>query len=320
MPVLVTGGAGFIGSHLVEALVAAGAEVRVLDDFSTGFARNLDGPRDRIELVEGDIRDLETCRAACGGRRFVLHQAALGSVPRSLEDPATSLAVNVQGTANVFAAAREAGIERLVYASSSSVYGDSERLPRREGEEGEPVSPYALSKAMDERIARIFARCYGFASIGLRYFNIYGPRQSPEGPYAAVIPRFIDTRLAGGTPTIHGDGRQSRDFTWVGDAVAANLQALGAGDADGRAVNVASGQRTSVLELDRRITALTGGGPPAEHGPERSGDVAHAHADLARATRELGYSPSLHLADGLEHTVGYFRDLRQETVPEVENA
>ena len=317
---LVTGGAGFIGSHLVEALVAARAEVRVLDDFSTGFARNLDSLLDRIELVEGDIRDAATCQAACRGCRFVLHQAALGSVPRSIEDPATSLAVNVQGTVNVFAAAWEAGVERLVYASSSSVYGDSPNLPRREGEEGEPESPYALSKASGERLARLFSRCYGFASIGLRYFNIYGPRQNPEGPYAAVIPRFIDTRLGGGTPTIHGDGRQSRDFTWVGDAVAANLLALGAATADGRAVNVASGHRTSVLELDRRIAELTGGGPPAEHGPARPGDVAHAHADLALAARELGYSPGVQLADGLERTVAYFRDPRPDAVPEVENA
>ncbi len=304
---LVTGGSGFIGSHLVEALLERGAEVRVLDNHATGPARNLAGVRDRIELIVGDVRDPECCREACRGRRFVLHQAALGSVPRSLEEPATSLAVNAQGTANLFAAARDAGVERLVYASSSSVYGDSPLLPRREGEEGEPMSPYALSKVIGEQIARAFFRCYGLRSVGLRYFNVYGPRQDPEGPYAAVIPRFIASRLRGEAPRIHGDGRQSRDFTWVGDAVAANLLALGAGSADGAAVNVASGRRTSILELDREIVRQTGDGPPAAHGPRRAGDVDHAHADLERAVRILGFRPTVALADGLERALSYYR-------------
>ena len=308
VPVLVTGGSGFIGSHLVEELVARGARVRVLDDHSTGPARNLAGVSDRIELEVGDIRDLATCHAASRGCRFVFHQAARGSVPRSLEDPAASLAVNVQGTANVFAAAREAGVERVVYASSSSVYGDSPRLPRREGEEGEPMSPYALSKVMGEQIARVFSRCYGLPSIGLRYFNVYGPRQDPEGPYAAVIPRLFGARLGGETPRIHGDGRQSRDFTWVGDVVAANLLALTADGADGGAVNVASGRRTTILELDRRIAELTGGGPAAVHGPPRPGDVAHAHADLTRAARQLGFTPGVDLSQGLARALDHYRE------------
>ncbi len=320
VPVLVTGGAGFIGSHLVDALVERSARVRVLDNLSTGSAHNLGGSLARIELLEGDLRDPEACALACRDCRYVFHQAALGSVPRSLEDPATSLAVNAQGTANLFAAAQRAGVERIVYASSSSVYGDSPRLPRREGEEGASLSPYALSKAMGERIARLFARCYDLRSLGLRYFNIYGPRQDPNGPYAAVIPRFFGSRLRGETPLIQGDGQQSRDFTWVGDAVAANLLAITAGTSDGSAVNIASGSRTSVLELDRQIARLTGDGPPALHGPRRPGDVEHAHADLSRATRELGYAPGVGLADGLERTLGYYRDRLQDPVGETNRA
>ena len=314
VPVLVTGGSGFIGSHLVEALLERGARVRVLDNHSTGPARNLAQVRDRIELIEGDICDPASCGEACQGRRYVLHQAALGSVPRSLDEPASSLEVNAQGTANVFTAAREAGVERLVYASSSSVYGDSPLLPRREGEEGEPLSPYALSKIMGEQIARTFFRCYGLRSVGLRYFNVYGPRQDPDGPYAAVIPRFLATRLRGEAPRIHGDGRQSRDFTWVGDAVAANLLALGASGAQGAAVNIASGRRTTILELDRQLARLTGGGPPAVHGPRRAGDVDHAHADLARASELLGYAPGVALGDGLERTAAYYREALAATV------
>jgi nucleoside-diphosphate-sugar epimerase len=308
VPVLVTGGSGFIGSHLVEALLARGAAVRVLDNHATGPARNLAGVRDRIELIEGDVRDPECCRETCHGRRFVLHQAALGSVPRSMDDPATSLAVNAQGTTNIFAAAHDAGVERLVYASSSSVYGDSPLLPRREGEEGEPMSPYALSKLVDEQIARTFFRCYGLRSIGLRYFNVYGPRQNPEGPYAAVIPRFVSSRLRGEAPRIHGDGRQSRDFTWVGDAVSANLLALAASSADGAAVNVASGRRTTILELDRQIARLTGDELAPVHGPRRAGDVDHAHADLAQAARVLGYAPEISLPEGLDRTLPFYRE------------
>ncbi len=307
VPVLVTGGAGFIGSHLVEALVERGAEVRVLDNYATGAARNLAAVGDRIELIEGDVRDPEICGEACRERRFVFHQAALGSVPRSLEEPATTLAVNTQGTATLFAAARSAGAERVVYASSSSVYGDSPRLPRREGEEGEPLSPYALSKVMAERIAELFARCYGLQSVGLRYFNVYGPRQDPDGPYSAVIPRFFGARLRGEAPRIHGDGEQSRDFTWVGDAVAANLLALVTDRAEGDAVNVASEQRTTILELDRQIARLTDGGPPAVHGPQRAGDIDHAYADLSRASQDLGYRPTVGLVDGLERSLSYYQ-------------
>ena len=295
--VLVTGGAGFIGSHLVDALLARGARVRVLDDLSTGRRENLSD----VELIEGDIRDSGVCRAACDGVEYVFHQAALGSVPRSLIDPATSIAVNVTGTANVFAAARDA--QRVIYASSSSVYGDGETVVKREGEEGRPLSPYAASKAMGEELAEVFGRCYGQELIGLRYFNVYGPRQSPDGPYAAVVPRFFRACLAGEAPVIYGDGEQSRDFTWVGDAVLANLLAAGApAEACGRAYNVARGERTSVRELAERVRELVGSGAPSRHEPPRPGDVRHAQADPSAAEARLGFRAEVGLGEGLERT------------------
>lgn len=306
-PVLVTGGAGFIGSHLVEALVREGALVRVLDDLATGSLENLAPVSEAIDFVEGDIRDLATCRQACQGVHLVFHQAALGSVPRSLADPATTFAVNVAGTANVFSAARDAGCERLVYASSSSVYGDSERLPKREGEEGEPLSPYALSKAMNEQTARVFSRCFRLESVGLRYFNVYGPRQDPEGPYAAVIPRMFRACVAGEPVTIHGDGEQSRDFTFVADAVAANLLAAGASPAaTGRAYNVAAGRRTTVNRLAELIGELAGSGADPVHGPPRPGDVRHSQADPETARRELGLSCRVDLEAGLSVTAEHY--------------
>src|ERR1044072_6248051 len=227
--VLVTGGAGFIGSHLVDALVERSARVRVLDDLSSGsvgnLARYLDAEGAAVELQRGDIRDVEACRRACEGLSWVFHLAALGSVPRSIDDPASSIAVNVTGTANVFAAAREAGARRVLYASSSSVYGDDPPLPKREGEEGVPLSPYAASKAMGEQLAATFARSYGQELVGLRFFNVFGPRQSPHGPYAAVVPRFLAAAQRGEPMEIHGDGGQRLDFTYVTDAVKAALLA-----------------------------------------------------------------------------------------------
>ena len=297
--VLVTGGAGFIGSHLVDALAARGARVRVLDDLSTGRRENLPD----VELIEGDIRDPETCRAACEGAEYVFHQAALGSVPRSMSDPGTSIAVNVTGTANVFAAARKEGTRRVIYASSSSVYGDGETIVKREGEERRPLSPYAASKAMGEELAEVFGRCYGQELVGLRYFNVYGPRQSPDGPYAAVVPRFFRACSAGEAPVIHGDGEQSRDFTWVGDAVMANLLAAGApAAACGRAYNVARGERTTVKELAARVRELVGGGLPPRHEPPRPGDVRHSQADTSAAEAALGFRAAVGLAEGLERT------------------
>jgi nucleoside-diphosphate-sugar epimerase len=288
---LVTGGAGFIGSHLVDALLARGHRVRVLDNLSNGRRENLSDAGDRVELIEGDIRDAETCRRACDGVTLVFHQAALGSVPRSMRDPATSLDVNVGGTANVFAAARESGVRRVVYASSSSVYGDSSKLPKREGEEGRPLSPYALSKVMNEELADTFARCYGMEFVGLRYFNVYGPRQDPDGPYAAVIPRFFRAYLSGEAPVIYGDGSQTRDFTFVGC---------------NRAFNVAGGNRTSVRDLAHAVCEAVGGGPEPRLEPPRAGDVLHSAADLTRAG-EIGFAPRVALLDGLRRSTEHYR-------------
>ncbi len=305
--VLVTGGAGFIGSHLVDALHERGARVRVFDNFETGLRGNLAHLVGRIELVEGDLRDLSACQAACAGVAYVFHQAALGSVPRSMKDPATSLDVNVGGTANLFTAARDAGVQRVVYASSSSVYGDSALLPKREGEEGAVLSPYAMSKKMCEELAEIFGRCYRLEIVGLRYFNVYGPRQRPDGPYAAVIPRFFAACFGGDAPLIYGDGTQSRDFTFVGDAVAANLLAAGAGEeAFGRAFNVAGGRQVSVLELAEQIRQSAGGLAPRFE-PPRAGDVLHSLADLSATRKALDYHPEVELAEGLRRTADSFR-------------
>ena len=305
--VLVTGAAGFIGSHLVDALLERGAVVRALDNYATGYRENLAHCADRIEMIEGDIRDLPTCRVACQEVQVVFHEAALGSVPRSLADPATTIDVNVGGTANVFAAARDAGARRVIYASSSSVYGDSERLPKREGEEGRPLSPYALSKRMNEELAESFSRCFGMELIGLRYFNVYGPRQSPEGAYAAVIPRFFAACLSGQPPVIYGDGRQSRDFTYVADAVSANLLAATAPrSACGGAYNVAGGSGTSVIELADLVRETAGGGPPPRFEAARPGDVLHSLADLTRSRDSLGFNAAWTLSRGLARSRGHY--------------
>lgn len=300
---LVTGAAGFIGSHLVDALLERGAIVRTLDNYSTGHLENLAQCGEGVELVQGDIRDLPTCRNACMGIDLVFHEAALGSVPRSIEDPATTLATNVGGMANLLAAARDAKVRRVIYASSSSVYGDSPALPKREGEEGTPLSPYAASKVMNEELAAVFGRCYGTELIGMRYFNVYGPRQDPEGPYAAVIPRFFKAYAAGQAPVIYGDGEQSRDFTFVADAVAANLQAAVAPKtALGRAYNIACEQRTSVNELARAVREAFGGGLEPKYEPARGGEVRHSAADVSLARRELGFVPGVRLAEGIART------------------
>lgn len=310
--VLVTGGAGFIGSHLVDALVERGAVVTVLDNLSSGRRQNLSHllDRGRAELVEGDIRDLALCRRLCEGRRVVFHQAARGSVPRSLKDPAGSLEINVIGTTNVFTAARDQGVGRIVFASSSSVFGDSDRLPKREGEEGKPLSPYALSKWMNEELAQVYGQCFGLELIGLRYFNVYGPRQTPEGPYAAVIPRFFKAYLEGGKPAIYGDGEQSRDFTFVGDAVAANLLAAEApASSCGRCYNVGGGRRITVNELAERIRSILGAPEGVDAQPPRPGDVRHSLASLERSEAGLGYRPAVSLAEGLETARSFYESL-----------
>ncbi|HET9768769.1 MAG TPA: NAD-dependent epimerase/dehydratase family protein [Thermoanaerobaculia bacterium] len=299
--VLVTGGTGFIGSHLVDALVERRARVRVLDDLSSGNLGNLVHHGDAVELQRGDVRDVEACRRACHGAQWVFHLAALVSVPRSLDDPASTIAVNVTGTANLFAAAHEAGASRVVYASSSSVYGDHEGVPQREGEEGAPLSPYAASKAMDEQLAAVLARSVGQQLVGLRFFNVYGPRQDPAGPYAAVIPRFLAAARRGAPLEIHGDGEQSRDFVYVTDAVEAALLAAGAPpEACGAAYNVAGGERVTMNELAARVTEISRSRVPPVHVAPRAGDVRHSLADLTASTEKLGYSPRVSIAVGLD--------------------
>jgi nucleoside-diphosphate-sugar epimerase len=302
--VLVTGGAGFIGSHLVDALLKSGAEVRVLDNLSTGREENLAHCRKAIHFFNGDLRDVEACHAACHGVDFVLHQAALGSVPRSLSDPSTSIAVNVTGTANLFSAAQRAGVSRVVYASSSSVFGDSDRLPKIEGEEGQCLSPYALSKKMNEDLAQIFGRCYEMEFIGLRYFNVYGPRQSAKGPYAAVIPRFVDAMAQGKSATIYGDGQQSRDFTYVADAVAANLGALAAKkEAVGKAYNIGAGESTTLLDLHEALARHFPDAKSPIHESARPGDVRHSQASIERAQAAFGYDPEVDVDVGTRRLV-----------------
>ncbi len=301
--VVVTGGAGFIGSHLSDALLSLGATVRVLDDLSAGSRDNLDP---RVELVVGDIRDVSVCRNVISGADVVFHQAAVGSVPRSVKEPELTLSVNVAGTTNIFVAARDAGTKRVVYASSSSVYGDSAALPKKEGEEGDPLSPYALSKWMNEELASTFTRCFPEMSfVGLRYFNVYGPRQSPTGPYAAVIPKFFEACDLKRGVTINGDGGQSRDFTFVGDAVQANLLAAVAElPATNRAYNIGAGAVTTVNELAEQICTLTGNTEPPTFTELRPGDVRASLADITAARDLLGYAPRTELAHGLDLTRG----------------
>jgi nucleoside-diphosphate-sugar epimerase len=307
VPVLVTGGAGFIGSHLVAALAAAGARVRVLDDLSSGRRDNLEGVAAGCDLLVGDLRDEATCRRACAGVRVVFHQAAIASVPRSIEHPGETMAVNVAGTAGLFAAARDAGVERVVYASSSAVYGDAEARVAREGGEGSPRSPYALSKAMDEALAEHFWRHCGLPSVGLRYFNVYGPRQDPRGPYAAVIPRFLEALVAGRPATIFGDGLQTRDFVFVDDAVRANLLAALGAERTGRAYNVATGVPASLLELVARLTEVAPGWPPPTHQEPRAGELRHSQGDPTAALQAFGFRAEVPLAEGLAQTLAWYR-------------
>lgn len=314
MNVLVTGGAGFIGSNLVLALLDRGNRVRVLDNFATGSRTNLTeihpASAGRLAVIEGDIRNLETCREACRGVEVVYHQAALGSVPRSIEDPSTTDAVNIHGTVNIFSAAREAGVRRIVYASSSSVYGDEPSLPKVEGRIGRPLSPYALTKLTNERYADLFSSLYGMTLVGLRYFNIFGPRQGPDGPYAAVIPRFIQALLSKKAATINGDGEQSRDFTYVANAVQANIKAADAGLPAGHHVfNVACGERFTLNELHRILAGMVESPVPPVHGPARPGDVRHSLADIMAIQERLGYAPETDMEEGLRRTLEWFRTL-----------
>jgi len=311
---LVTGGAGFIGSHIAERLLTAGETVRVLDNFATGSrATTADlaarfGPR--FELIEGDVADPDACVRATAGVDVVFHEAALASVPRSMADPLSTNRANVSGTLCLLLAARDAGVKRLVYAGSSSVYGRSEKLPKAETDPPAPASPYALSKYVGEEYTRLFAEHFGLSTVTLRYFNVFGPRQDPNSPYAAVIPAFLMRLRRGEPPIVHGTGLQSRDFTFIGNVVDANLAAAQAG-ATG-VFNIACGSRNSLLELLTILQSILGTQLKPVHEPWRPGDVLHSQADIERARRELGYRPKVTLRQGLEQTVAYFQSLPQD--------
>jgi UDP-glucose 4-epimerase len=307
MKVLVTGGGGFIGSHLVEGLVAAGHDVRVLDNFATGRRENVLGLLDRIELIEGDVQSYERAHAAVRGTEVVFHQAALPSVPRSVQDPLTSNATNVTGTLNVLLAARDSDVRRVVFASSSSVYGANPELPKHEELLTLPMAPYAVAKLAAESYCRSFTEVFGLETVALRYFNVFGSRQDPTSQYAAVVPNFITAALNGSQPVVYGDGEQSRDFTHVENVVAANLLAMTAAGASGKTYNIAAGERTSLNRLLELIGEATGVELEPRYEEARPGDVRHSEADVSRARAELGYEPKVSLLDGLKRTIDSYR-------------
>jgi UDP-glucose 4-epimerase len=302
---LVTGGGGFIGSNLVHALMERGDDVRVLDNFSTGQRANLAGLSGDVQLVEGDLRSYERVHAAVRGAEVVFHQGALPSVPRSVQDPLTTTAVNVEGTLNVLLAARDEGVRRIVNASSSSVYGNSGELPRVETQAPDPISPYAVAKLAAERFCTSFSRVYGMEIVSLRYFNVFGPRQDPTSQYAAVVPRFISTIAAGEPVTIYDDGEQSRDFTFVDNVVAANLLAADAANVGGEMLNVATGTSVTVNALADAIGALLGKPVEKTYEPAREGDVRASWANVEEARRLLGYEPQIDFTTGLRRTADY---------------
>lgn len=306
---LVTGGAGFIGSNLVETLLSKNCFVRVLDNLSTGKKENIEAFREnkRFEFIEGDIRDGNMCQKACEKIDFILHEAALGSVPRSVKDPVTTNAVNVDGMLNMLVAARDNKVKRFVFASSSSVYGDEKRLPKKEGRVGIPLSPYAITKKTNELYARNFYDLYGLETIGLRYFNVFGRRQDPDSPYAAVIPIFIKNILQDRVSTINGDGEQTRDFTYIDNVIDANLRACFAGkSACGKVFNIANGDRISVNALYKKLCELLKAQAKMVYGPTRMGDVKDSSADIKKANKYLHYDPLLSFDKGLETAINWY--------------
>lgn len=308
---LVTGGAGFIGSNLCEAILAMGYRVRCLDDLSTGKQKNVDlfADNPRYEFVLGDIKDYDTCLRACDGVDYVLNQAAWGSVPRSIEMPLFYCANNIQGTLNMMEAARQNGVKKFVYASSSSVYGDEPKLPKTEGVEGNLLSPYALTKRCDEEWAKQYTRHYGLDTYGLRYFNVFGRRQDPDGAYAAVIPKFIKQLLNGETPIINGDGRQSRDFTYIENVIEANLKAcLAPHEAAGEAFNIAYGGREYLLDIYYDLTKALGVDVEPNFGPDRAGDIKHSNADISKAKELLGYDPDWSFERGIQAAIAWYKE------------
>ena len=313
MRILVTGGAGFIGSNIVESLLADQnvEHVRVLDNLATGSTDNISEfyVSSKFEFVQADIRDYSACLQACDGIDRITHQAALGSVPRSINDPLTTNEVNITGTLNVFTAAKEKKIKRIVYAASSSTYGDHPGLPKIENIIGKPLSPYAVTKYVNEMYADVFARLYNVEFIGLRYFNVFGPKQNPKGPYAAVIPLFTESLLNGQPPLINGDGKTSRDFTFVANVVQANLLSLFTENkkAVNQVYNIGFGQQTSLLQLVQYLKKITGSGVEPMHAPERAGDVKHSLADISKAKSLLGYNPIVSVEEGLRQTYEWYK-------------
>ena len=307
---LVTGGAGFIGSNLCEAILNMGYKVKCLDNLSTGKQENVDLfiHHPNYTFIKGDIRDLETCLEATKGVDYVLNQAAWGSVPRSIEMPLLYEEINIRGTLNMLEASRQNGVKKFVYASSSSVYGDEPNLPKKEGREGNLLSPYALTKRVDEEYAKLYKKLYGLDTYGLRYFNVFGRRQNPEGMYAAVLPKFIKMLLNGEQPTINGDGKQSRDFTYIDNVIEANLKAcLASSEAAGEAFNVAYGGREYLIDIYYYLTNALGVDIEPNFGPDRKGDIKHSNADISKAKELLGYDPEYSFKDGIELAIEWYR-------------
>lgn len=308
---LVSGGAGFIGSNLCEALVNMGCTVRCLDNLSTGKYENIEAltEKENFTFIKGDIRDLETCMKAVEGVAYVLNQAAWGSVPRSIEMPLLYEEINIRGTLNMMEAARQNGVKKFVYASSSSVYGDSMTLPKKEGQEGKVLSPYALTKKVDEEYGRLYKELYGLDTYGLRYFNVFGRRQDPEGMYAAVIPKFIRQLLHDEVPTINGDGRQSRDFTYIDNVIEANLRACQAsGEAAGQAFNIGAGGREFLIDIYHHICKALGKDVEPNYGPPRRGDIRDSNADIGKARQLLGYNPEYDFEKGIALAIDWYKE------------
>ena len=307
---LVTGAAGFIGSNLCEALLNKGCKVKALDDLSTGKQENIDLfiSHPNYTFIKGDIKDLDVCLKACEGVDYVLHQAAWGSVPRSLEMPLFYNKNNIEGTLNMLEAARQNGVKKFVYASSSSVYGDEPNLPKTEGREGNLLSPYALTKRCDEEWAKLYTKFYGLDTYGMRYFNVFGRRQDPDGAYAAVIPKFLKQLMHGETPTINGDGKQSRDFTYIDNVIEANLKAcLAPHEAAGEAFNIAYGGREFLIDIYYGLTKALGVNIEPNFGPDRKGDIKHSNADISKARKLLGYDPDYSFEDGIQLAIDWYK-------------
>ena len=309
---LVTGGAGFIGSSAVRELLRRGERVRVVDNFLTGRRQNLEEVLPQIELLECDITDLERLRPALDGVDYVLHLAALPSVPRSVEDPVTSHRMNIDGTLNVLLAARDARVRRLVFAASSSAYGDTPKLPKHESMEPNPISPYGVTKLVGEYYARVFTGVYGLETACLRFFNVFGPRQDPTSPYSGVLSVFISALLTGRAPTIFGDGEQSRDFTYVDNAVSAMLLACAAPEASGKVFNIATGERVTLNQVYAVLQKITSADVQPVYGPPRNGDILHSLADIGQARAVLGYEPKVLLEEGLQRTVDWYKENQKQ--------